>query len=113
MIQPSVIHLQAYIADKVIGAVCILGSQYVYINKIHKIWEVSLLRTKVCIMYFINVNILGSQYVYINKIHKIWKVSLLRTNVRIMNFINVYILGSQCAHSTNGLVCYVGLKKTD
>jgi len=35
---PSVGHLQAYIADKVIGAVCTLRSQYVYINKIHKVW---------------------------------------------------------------------------
>ena len=31
-------HLQAYIADYVIGAVCTLGSKYVYINEIHKIW---------------------------------------------------------------------------
>jgi len=30
-----------------------------------------------------------------------------------MYFINVNILGSQCAHSTNDLVCYVGLKMTD
>ena len=30
-----------------------------------------------------------------------------------MYFINVHILGSQCAHSTNDLVCYVGLKMTD
>jgi len=37
-LDPTVGHLQAYIADKVIDAVCILGSQYVYINKIHKIW---------------------------------------------------------------------------
>jgi len=34
----SVGHPQAYIADYVIGVVCTLGSQYVYINKIHKIW---------------------------------------------------------------------------
>jgi len=40
----SVVHLQASIADYVIGAVCTLESQYVYINKIHKIWQVSLLR---------------------------------------------------------------------
>ena len=33
----SVGHLQAYISDYVIGAVCTLGSQYVYINTIHKI----------------------------------------------------------------------------
>ena len=33
---PSVGHFQAYIADQVIGAVCTLGSQYVYINTIHK-----------------------------------------------------------------------------
>ena len=59
MIQPSVIHLQAYIADQVIGAVCILGSQYVYINKIHKIWQ-----GLPDFMYFINVNILGSQYAH-------------------------------------------------
>jgi len=32
---PSVGHLQAYTADYVIGAVCILGSQYVHINKLH------------------------------------------------------------------------------
>jgi len=31
-------HLQAYILGYVIGAVYTLGSQYVYINKIHKIW---------------------------------------------------------------------------
>ena len=30
-----------------------------------------------------------------------------------MYFINVNILGSQCAHSTNDVVCYVGLKMTD
>ena len=32
---PSVGHLQAYIADYVIGAVCTLGSQKFYNNKIH------------------------------------------------------------------------------
>jgi hypothetical protein len=30
---PSVGHLQTYVADKGIGAVCTLGSQCVYINK--------------------------------------------------------------------------------
>jgi len=30
-----------------------------------------------------------------------------------MHFINVNILGSQSVHSTNDLVCYVGLKMTD
>jgi len=30
-----------------------------------------------------------------------------------MYFINVNILGSQCAHSTNDLVCNVGLKMID
>jgi len=30
-----------------------------------------------------------------------------------MYFINVNIFGSQCAHSTNDLVCYVGLKMTE
>jgi len=30
-----------------------------------------------------------------------------------MYLINVNILGSQSAHSTNDLVCYVGLQMTD
>jgi len=30
-----------------------------------------------------------------------------------MYFINVKVLGSQRAHSTNHLVCYVGLMMTD
>jgi len=30
-----------------------------------------------------------------------------------MYFINVNILVSQCAHRTDDLVCYVGLKMTD
>ena len=40
-------------------------------------------------------------------------VSLQRNVTDFMYFINVNILGSQCAHSTNDLVCYVGLKMTD
>jgi len=35
---PSVGNLQAYIADQVTGAVCTLGSQYIYISEIHNIW---------------------------------------------------------------------------
>jgi len=34
---PSVGHLQTHISVYVISAVCTLGSQYIYINKIHKI----------------------------------------------------------------------------
>ena len=51
-----------------------LGYQYVYIDKIHKIRQVTHLPD---FMYFIDVNLLGSKYVYIEKIHKIRQVTHL------------------------------------
>ena len=68
-------------------------------------------------MCFINVNILGSQQRNLPDFLCFINVNILGSQQRnlpdFMCFINVNILGFQCAHSTNDLVCYVGLKMTD
>jgi len=71
----------------------------------------------------INIFLSYSVHCWKHKLHKAfgfqnismyYSIPLVRTPcICIHAFININTMGSQCAHSTNALVCYVGLKMTD